>query len=184
MESTSLQVAAVPQIFICYARKDNENSDPRRRWLDRLREHLEPLDLQEQAKIWCDVEIEIGEMGDEEIQATLRSVKAAILLVSPAFLASKYIRNSELPVLLQRAKQEGVAILPIILSPCAFATTKFRYQGANNQVSEILLSSFQAANSLKTPLNGLPEHEQDSVLLKVQDRLRRLLEPEEAGVLR
>jgi hypothetical protein len=175
MESTSSQVEAIPQIFICYAHKDNESADSSRRWLDRLRMHLEPLNLQEQVQIWCDVELEIGDLWDQGIQETLRSVKAAILLVSPAFLASKYIRNSELPVLLQRSKQDGVVILPIILSPCAFATTRFRYPNADGEISEMLLSDFQAANSLKTPLNELPEHEQDTVLLKVMERLQRLL---------
>ena len=37
----------IPQIFVCYAHKDNEHSDPSKQWLNRLREHLTPLELEE-----------------------------------------------------------------------------------------------------------------------------------------
>lgn len=42
------------QVFVCYAHKDEE-------WLSRLLVHLEPLQLQEQAEIWSDSKIELGE---------------------------------------------------------------------------------------------------------------------------
>lgn len=161
------------RIFICYAHKDNESSDPSQRWLDRLLEQLEPLNLQEQAKIWSDKELEIGEEWHEEIQTTLQQVKAAVLLVSPAFLASKYIRNSEVPVLLKQAKdkEHGVKILPIILRSCLFNETKFRYPDPKTGPEELSLSTLQVANSPTKPLNSMAEHEQDKVLLSVAQRL-------------
>ncbi len=116
-----------PQIFICYAHKDNENPDASKRWLDRLLEHLAPLELQGQADIWSDKEIELGAEWHDKIQTTLQQVKAAVLLVSPSFLASKYIRNSELPVLLKNAKDKGVVILPILLRQCLWRETQFRF---------------------------------------------------------
>src|SRR5262245_5121414 len=78
-------------IFISYARKDNESSAPEQRWLDRLLEHLTPLELQGEMTIWSDKEVEIGEDWHGKIQAQLRTAKVAVLLVSSAFLASKYI---------------------------------------------------------------------------------------------
>jgi hypothetical protein len=165
----------IASIFICYAHKDNESTDPSQRWLDRLLEQLEPLNLQEQAEIWSDRRIEIGSDWHEDIQATLQQVKAAVLLVSPAFLASKYIQNSELPVLLKRAKEQGVAILPIILRFCQFNERLFKYPDPQNGPEELSLSTLQVANSPTKPLNSLAEHEQDKVLLSVAQRLLKIV---------
>jgi hypothetical protein len=165
----------IPRIFICYAHKDNESTDPSQRWLDRLLEQLEPLNLQEQAEIWSDKKLEIGDEWHEEIQDTLQQVKAAVLLVSPSFLASKYIRNSEVPFLWKQAKEQGVKILPIILRSCLFNETKFKYPDPKNGPEEISLSTLQVANSPTKPLNSMAEHEQDKVLLSVAQRLLNIV---------
>ncbi|MGB7442082.1 MAG: TIR domain-containing protein [Coleofasciculaceae cyanobacterium] len=163
------------RIFICYAHRDNESSEPSQRWLDRLLEQLEPLNLQEQAEIWSDKRLEIGDEWHKEIQDTLQQVKAAVLLVSPAFLASKYIRNSEVPFLLKQAKEQGVKILPIILRSCLFNETKFKYPDPKNGPEELSLGTLQVANSPTKPLNSMAEHEQDQVLLSVAQRLLKIV---------
>ena len=162
-----------PQIFICYAHKDNENPDPRQRWLDMLLEYLAPLELQGQADIWSDQEIELGEEWHDKIQVTLQQVKAAVLLVSPSFLASKYIRNSELPVLLKNAKDKGVVILPILLRQCLWRETKFRFPDPKEGPEELSLSSIQVPST--QPLNSLEEHEQDKVIYQVAQRIYRIV---------
>ncbi|MBD2459835.1 toll/interleukin-1 receptor domain-containing protein [Oscillatoria sp. FACHB-1407] len=151
-----------PQVFICYAHLDKP-------FLDRLRMHLAPLE--DEISVWSDQQLEMGDRWDDEIKSTLRSVKAAILLVSPAFLASKYIKNSELPVLLHRAQQDGVKILPVILSPCLFNEAKFKFPDPKTGPEQLSLSVFQAANSLKDPMSKLPEHEQDALFLKLAQRV-------------
>ncbi|NEP14292.1 MAG: toll/interleukin-1 receptor domain-containing protein [Symploca sp. SIO2C1] len=168
----------IPRIFICYAHKDNKSAEPSERWLDRLLEYLEPLNLQEQAEIWSDKRLEIGDEWHKEIQDTLQDVKAAVLLVSQSFLASKYIRNSELPVLLQQAKEQGVKILPIILRSCLFNETKFKYPDPKNGPEELSLGKLQVANSPTEPLNSMPEHEQDKILLSVAQRLLKIVNAE------
>ena len=105
-------------VFVSYAHKDNESSDPSKRWLDRLREHLEPLVQQEDITICSDQEIDLGDDWHVHIQKHLNGARAAVLLVSPAFLASKYIRSNELPILLRNAKKQGVRIIPVILRHC------------------------------------------------------------------
>ncbi|NET40250.1 MAG: toll/interleukin-1 receptor domain-containing protein [Cyanothece sp. SIO1E1] len=155
-----------PQIFICYAHKDNDSSDSSKRWLDRLLEHLGPFEYQEELAIWSDQRIEIGSTWHDEIQSTLHSARVAILLISPSFLNSKYIRNSELPVLLQRAKEEqALSILPVILRPCALDEVIFKYPDPKSGPQTLSLSSLQAANTLNKPLNGLSE--------VICDRLKR-----------
>ena len=152
-------------VFVCYAHSDNESPDPSKRWLDRLLEQLAPLAIQDQVCAWSDKDIETGQDWHDRIQQTLENTKAAVLLVSPAFLASKYIRNSEVPLLLKNAKDRGVTIIPVILRHCLFKETKFKYPDPIQGPNELSLSTLQSANSPTTPMNSLEEHEQDRVLL-------------------
>ncbi len=170
------QKEKIPHLFVCYAHQDNESPNPSNRWLDRLLEHLEPLNLQGQVKAWSDKDIELGNDWHQSIQLTLENTKAAVLLVSPSFLASKYIRNSELPVLLKNAKDRGVNILPIILRHCLYKETKFKYPDPVHGPDELSLSSLQAANSPSKPLNGMEEYEQDETLVKVAKRLLEIVQ--------
>ncbi len=92
-------------VFVCYAHTDNDSPDRSKRWLDRLLEQLAPLAIQDQVGAWSDKDIETGQDWHGQIRQTLEHTKAAVLLLSPAFLASTYIRNSELPVLLKNAQE-------------------------------------------------------------------------------
>jgi predicted nucleic acid-binding protein len=171
--------APAHSVFISYAHRDNEGDEPSKRWLDRLMEHLEPLVQQGQVRVWSDREIEAGDDWHEKIQAALRDVKAAVLLVSPAFLASKYIRNSELPVLLRQAQETGAVIIPLILRPSLFRETKFKYPDPAAGPEEFSLASLQAANSPLQPLNNMSEYQQDQVLVAVAQRLLRIVGAED-----
>jgi hypothetical protein len=164
-------------IFISYAHKDNEDPNPSNRWVDRLLEQIQPLTIQGQVRVWSDKEIETGEVWDESIQNILQHSKAAILLISPAFLASKYIRNSELPVLLLNAKKQGVVILPIIIRHCLFNETKFKYPDPIGGPDVLSLSVFQSANPPGRPLNAMDEHEQDRVLVSIAQRILKMVQP-------
>jgi len=164
-------------VFISYAHKDNEHHDLSRRWLDRLLEHLQPLVMQGQVRAWSDTEIETGDRWHESIQTQLQNAKVAVLLVSPAFLASKYIRNSELPVLLMNAKNRGVIVLPIILRHGLVSEAKFKYPDPVKGPDELSLSTFQSANSPSKPLNAMEEHEQDQILLSIAQRILRIVQP-------
>ncbi|HEX7314388.1 MAG TPA: FxSxx-COOH system tetratricopeptide repeat protein [Pyrinomonadaceae bacterium] len=161
-------------VFISYAHSDNESSEPSNRWLNRLLEYLRPLVIQSRISTWSDTEIEVGEQWDKSIKAQLQNANAAVLLISPAFLGSKYIRNSELPALLMNAMNKGVAVLPIILRHSLFAETTFKYPDPAQGPGELALSIFQAANPPGKPLNSMQEHEQDAVLLSVAQRILAL----------
>lgn len=175
-ESNVMSEAGRDKVFISYAHADNENSDPNKRWLDRLLQQLEPLCAQGLINIWSDKEIEMGDDWHDRIQSGLSQAKAAVLLISPAFLASKYIRNSELPVLLKNAKDSGLIIIPIFLRNCLFAETKFKYPDPVKGPQELSLASLQSANPPDKPLNALLEHEQDAILLSVARRLLKLFQ--------
>lgn len=163
------------RIFISYAHKDNESDDPKSRWLDRLKEHLGALASEGFISYWSDKDIEIGENWHQNIQENLVSTKVAVLLVSPAFLSSEYIRKNELPILLKRSKETGVKILPIILRPCLFRTTKFKYPDPVKGPDEFSLAELQSSNPPEKALSELNESEQDRILLSVCERIQRIV---------
>lgn len=164
------------RVFISYSHADNEHPDPSKRYLDRLLQILEPLRAQDQVSVWSDKDIESGADWGATIQNVLDNASAAVLLVSPAFLASKYIHNSELPVLLKRSQDRGLTIIPVILRPCLFEQTRFKYPDPVHGPDQFSLAALQAANSPKTPINSLTEYEQDKVFESVADRLIRIIQ--------
>jgi hypothetical protein len=165
-------------IFVCYAHVDNEGVTAKERWLDRLLEHLVPVRLQHDAVIWSDRELESGDTWHETIQAQLQAAKAGVLLVSPSFLASTYIRNSELPVLLKRRKDSGLLILPLLVRPCLFNETTFRFPDPKTGPDEFSLACLQAAVSPEKTLIEMTFAEQERALLGVAQRLLKLVRPQ------
>lgn len=158
-----------------YAHADNESDDPKERWLDRFLQFLRPLVRQQDLTVWSDKDIKVGDRWHERIQAQLENARAVVLLVSPAFLASDYIANNELPVLLKNAADRGTVIVPIIISPCLYEETKFKYPDPRNGPNEFTLASIQSANPPSKTLVEMAEGEQNRVLLKVAKHLAELL---------
>lgn len=172
---------AAANVFISYAHADNENSDPAKRWLDRMVKHLKPLAFQDIIKIDTDRDIDLGQGWHEEIQEGLNRASAAVLLVSPDFLDSTYIRNNELPVLLYKAKEKGLKIIPVILSPCLFTEARFKYPDPQSGPNEFKLSSLQAAGSPNKTLNEMMNvGEQDRALLSVAQTLLKYAQDRES----
>jgi hypothetical protein len=172
----AMNLGKIPKpVFISYAHKDNESPDPAKRWLDRLQEHLAPLVQQHDLTLCSDQEIVLGDDWHTHIEAHLNGARAAVLLVSPAFLASPYIRNSELPVLLHHAKDRGVKIVPVVLRPCLFEETRFNYPDPKTGPEEFTLASLQSAGSSAKTLSEMTEGEQDRALLGVARTLAKLV---------
>jgi peptidoglycan hydrolase-like protein with peptidoglycan-binding domain len=144
------------RIFISYSRRD-------KRWLEKLRTHLRPLEKQFDIDIWDDSKIQTGTLWLENIQQALETAKGAILLISKDFLSSDFITSNELPLLLKAAAEKGATILPVIVTPCRFVETKE-------------LSKFQSVNLPERPLSGMSPTKQDEMLLKVSKEVEQILE--------
>lgn len=132
---------ARPEVFLSYSHRDTE-------YLERLMVHLRPLERDATIQTWSDRRIRTGERWREEIAEAMDRASAAVLLVSPDFLASDFIMTNELPRLLKKARSEGTQILPLILSNCRFERDPD-------------LSVFQAVNNPRRPLASLPPFEQE-----------------------
>jgi hypothetical protein len=67
--------------------------------------------------VWSDAQLRAGDAWCPQIEAQLAACSVAVLLVSPNFLASSFIRERELPLILARAAAGTLRIvwIPIVL---------------------------------------------------------------------
>jgi hypothetical protein len=66
--------------------------------------------------IWYDRLMEWGMEWDKEIKQKMEQADIALLFISQGFLSSDYINKYEIPAFLRRREQEGLRVLPLIIS--------------------------------------------------------------------
>lgn len=111
--ATSDMVRRPYSIFISYAHEDE-------RFKDELVQHLAGINRQGLIASWDDREIEGGDAWREKINDAMNVCDLAVLLISPAFIASGFINESELPELVKRRQSEGIRVLPVIVRSFAW----------------------------------------------------------------
>ena len=132
------------RVFISYSHKDEA-------WKERLHTQLKVLERQNQLTIWDDRQIAVGADWYPEIEKALNSAQVAILLISADFLVSKFINGEEVPRLLARRKKEGLLVIPLILSPCAWQAFPW-------------LASIQGRPKDNKPLSKLSKNDKEQCL--------------------
>jgi hypothetical protein len=105
-------------------------------------------------ELWDDTRITLGTTWRQELEQALGRASVAILIVSADFLASDFIAENELPILLDRASRGGVRIMTIVAGHCLFS--------ANQE-----LSRYQSVNPPDRPLEKMKKQEAEQMLLKV-----------------
>ncbi len=109
------------KIFISYSHNDEK-------WKDLLVKNLKALQYGDILYLWDDSRIEAGKDWYQEIQGAINSASVAILLISADFLASDFIRSEDVHRLIERRKNEGVNIFPIIIKPCPWKAIRWLSQ--------------------------------------------------------
>ncbi len=145
----------LPQVFISYSHRD-------KKWLERLQVFLKPLERAGLVERWDDTRIDPGGKWKDQIKDAIEFSFAAILLISADFLASEFITTDELPPLLSAAKQKGLLIVPVIVSPCGFARTKE-------------LSDFQAINPNFKPVVNMRTGEREALWDRIAETIQAAL---------
>lgn len=108
------------KLFISYSHRDEE-------YKDRLKTGLAPLKDNGHITAWDDRAITAGEEWDHEISQALRNADVIILLVSPDFLASRYVKEKEIAVAMQRHEDsnDAAVVVPVIIRPCDWKDSAF-----------------------------------------------------------
>ncbi len=94
-------------IFISYSHKDAS-------FLQELLTFLKPYEKNKTISVWTDKDIVAGQQWNELIKANLNRSEVILFLVSPDFLASDYINDTEIMNALENNK---LIIIPIIVRP-------------------------------------------------------------------
>jgi len=114
------------ELFISYSHADAK-------WLERFEMMLKPVVDQALIQLWSDTKIKAGTSWRSEIKTALERARVALLLVSPAFLASDFISNYELPNLLGAVKKDELQIFWVPISSAFYNVTEIeQYQAAHN----------------------------------------------------
>ncbi len=145
--SDSLNEKMRDQTFISYSHRDQE-------WFKRVLVHLRPFTRHYELMVpWSDQQLQAGTQWRQEIASAIERAQAAIMLVSPDFLASDFIANHELPPLLSAAQKEGLKVLWVPVSFSAYEETS--------------IATYQATLDTAHPLTSLSIAELDEALVKV-----------------
>ena len=121
------------RIFISYARSDERTAVA-------LAGHLRQLETAGNVGVWFDGRLEIGESWERRILDEVRRSDIILLLVSPNYLASRFVVDYELP-LIEEIQATGARVVPVIVAPCAWRS--HRYIGS--------LQAFDHGRELKAP---------------------------------
>jgi hypothetical protein len=143
------EISLRKDVFVSYSHRDRE-------WLRKLKVHLAPYLRGESLHLWDDTRVQPGMSWAAEIEQELGKARAAVLLVSPNFLASDYVHTVELPAILSRANQD-LAVLWIPIAPSAYDATPLR--------------QLQAVHDPSKPLSTLSRAKQDAALVEIARRI-------------
>lgn len=86
----------------------------------RFRQHLAAIEQAYDIDFWADESILAGNRWAKAIESRINTADHFILLLSPSFIASRFIREHEIPAILARRKAVDGLIFPVVLSACAF----------------------------------------------------------------
>jgi pimeloyl-ACP methyl ester carboxylesterase len=134
------------RIFVSYSHRDRD-------WLERLRKMINPYVRNGELDFWDDTRLKAGDRWFGKIGDALASCRVAVLLVSDEFLASDFINQKELPVILAAAERQAIRLVWVYLSPALYEETPIR--------------SYQAAHVPLVPLDSLSKSEQNEALKQI-----------------
>jgi hypothetical protein len=92
------------KVFVSYSHKDAQ-------YEEELRTHLQAMAYSDIVEYWDDSHLQPGDAIDQTIKDEMAKAKFIIILISPDYLASWYVRKKELDPLLTAAEDEDATII-------------------------------------------------------------------------
>jgi hypothetical protein len=108
--------------------------------------------------VWDDTEIRPGADWLADIRKALESARVAVFLVTQNLLDSPFVKNTELPALVDAARNRGCLIFWIAVS--------------SSTIADSPLAKFQGAISPGSPLDLMTEAEQAKALLDIYQKMK------------
>lgn len=136
----------VRQVFISYSHDD-------RSWLDRLKLALAPFEDIDEIAVLDDTQIAPGDRWADIIDGFLATADVAVILVSTNLLASRFVREVELPAVVEAAKAGRLTLVWAAVSSSSWQVTELR--------------DFQAAVNPSRPLDLMEPGEANSALVAI-----------------
>ena len=140
-------------IFISYSHQD-------KRFLDEFQTMLAPMQRNDAIRAWADTRIKAGAKWQDEISQAMAKAKAAVMLVSPEFLASDFIAKHELPPLLKAAEKDGLTVFWVCISPCLYNQTE--------------IGDYQAFHPPTDPLGKMSKIKRGDVWMRLCEALKEV----------
>lgn len=141
------------RIFVSYSHQDEG-------WKEKVCTQLgvlAPVGLE----VWDDRRIAGGDDWLPAIEQAIAGCNVAVLLISAHFLTSKFILGNEVPALLKRRQEQGVRVIPVIVSDCAWRKVAW-------------LKPIQAQPTDGKPLDGMTKPKANSALKTLAESLHDL----------
>ncbi|MES9946592.1 MAG: toll/interleukin-1 receptor domain-containing protein [Candidatus Thiodiazotropha sp.] len=131
-------------------------------WFRHLEIHL--VGLWDRLEVWSDKDIPVGTDWFPRIQSALDRAKIAIMLVTPEFVASDFIRTHEVPKILEAANRGDLTLFWILVS--------------DSHYELIGLDAKQASHDISKPLDSLNKSKRNQALKAIT---RKVLDTFEAS---
>jgi hypothetical protein len=107
--------------FVSYSKFDGELAKDGHNLLEDCKKHLAPLTRYNHMLFtWDDTELIAGEEWDNTIKEALATSDIIFLLMSPDFLNTRYIQETELKIAIDRHNNKECMVVPIVLRRCGW----------------------------------------------------------------
>lgn len=101
---------ATDAVFVSYSHDDAE-------WMQAFQVMLSPVLDGRGVRLWVDTDTQTGDRWNTSIGQAITRSRVALLLVSPRFLFSDYVRRVELPALVRA----GAVLAPVLVGSCGWS---------------------------------------------------------------
>ena len=107
-----------PSVFISYSHIDKA-------WEKKFRPHLKMLENNSNIVFWDDRKINPGQDWYDEIKLEMSKAAVSVCFISADYLSSNFVLKEEIPFLLERRKEKGMEIIPVLLRPCFWKSVRW-----------------------------------------------------------
>lgn len=151
------------KVYISYTKEDQQH-------FDRCRSALSPLLADGLVELF-EWQLAPRDKWRARIEQRIEAADAAIILISPGYLKSDDIRETELPALLRRFLGRR-RLLPMLVEPTTLPPVHYRDE--NGVEHQIKLDEIQFVGGLHNPVSSLSTADQDKRWAECADRLSRM----------